>query len=114
MVSDNYVTRSAAEYVTMLGASTPQDVACAEEVKGPIVAAGACTLGTVGLGLFGVYKLFNGKPAAGITGLVASVVTLGVGRVLASAAAVKFEQCRGIKNPTFPFGPAAQVSPHTP
>jgi len=82
------------EYVTMLGASSPQDVMCAEQVKGLLYASAGATLGTIGLGLFGVYKLFKGKPAAGVTGLVAGGISLAIGRVMAGTMAARFETCR--------------------
>jgi hypothetical protein len=84
----------AADIVTMLGTSSPADVMCAQQVKGAFYGAAGCTVGTVGLGLFSVYKLFKGKPAAGVTGLVAGGITLVLGRLLASAAATRFEACR--------------------
>ena len=82
------------DYVTMLGATSPQDLACAEKVKAPLYTAAGCTVSTVGLGLFGVYKLFKGKPAAGVTGFVAAALTLGLGRVLATSAALQFKNCQ--------------------
>ena len=87
------------EYVTMLGASSPQDVMCAEQVKGLLYASAGATLSTIGLGLFGVYKLFKGKPAAGVTGLVAGAITLGIGRVMAGTMAAKFEACKAAGAP---------------
>lgn len=84
----------AADIVTMLGASSPKDVMCAEQVKGAIYGAAGCTAGTLGLGLFGVYKLFKGKPAAGVTGLVAGGIVLWIGRALATSAALRFKNCQ--------------------
>lgn len=84
----------ALDYVTMLGASSPTDVMCAQQVKGAFYGAAGCTVGAVGGGLFGVYKLFKGKPAAGVTGLIASVLVLGLGRVLAQSAATRFTACQ--------------------
>jgi hypothetical protein len=76
------------------GASSPADVVCAEQVKGSIFVAAGCTVGAVGTGLFGVYKLFKGKPAAGVTSLVATALVFGLGRVLAQSAATRFTACQ--------------------
>lgn len=91
---DDVQIMGADEYVTMLGASSPADVMCAQQVKGAFYGAAGCTVGTVGLGLFSVYKLFKGKPAAGVTGLAGAAVVLVLGRLLAESAARRFEACR--------------------
>lgn len=100
---------AADEYVTMMGigASSPGDVLCAEEVKGPMYAAAGCTVGTVGAGLFGLYKFFKGKPAAGVTGFAAGAVLLVIGRVMAKTAAAKFETCRTASQPPVAKPPMA-------
>lgn len=82
----------ARDYVTMLG-STPLEIDCAEKVKAPIVAAGFCTLGMAGTGLFGVYKLFKGRPAAGVTALVGAGLVYLIGATLATSAALQFDNC---------------------
>lgn len=75
--------------------TTPAELACAEKVKTPMVVAGVCTLGMAGTGLLGVYKLFKGKPAAGVTAMVAAGLVYLVGAALAGAAAKTYETCLG-------------------
>lgn len=91
------------DYVTMLGATG--DLACVEEVKPLFYASAGTTVASVGLGLFGVYKLFKGKPAAGVTGFVAAALSLGVSRVLAGTMAAKLEACKAgvpVEQPKLP------------
>lgn len=83
---------TALDYVTMLG-STPAEIACAEKVKAPMVAAGFCTLGMAGTGLFGVYKIFKGKPATGATAILGAGIIYVIGAALATSAAKAFEAC---------------------
>jgi len=73
--------------------STPAEMACAEKVKAPTLLAGGCTLGMVGTGLFGVYKLFKGKPATGVTAFVGAGVFYIIGAAFATAATKAFEAC---------------------
>lgn len=73
--------------------TTPAELACAEKVKAPLVAAGFCTLGMAGTGLFGVYKLFKGKPAAGVTAIVGAGIVYFIGAALATSAALQFDNC---------------------
>lgn len=95
------------DYVTIMHGglgTTPEELACAEKVKAPLVAAGACTLGMAGTGLFGVYKLFKGRPAAGVTALVGAGLIYLVGATLATAAAKTYLACTGPAAPTAPGG----------
>lgn len=82
------------EFVQLMDAPPPNDVMCAQQVKGSVMFAAGATVGTLGVGLYGVYKLFKGRPAAGVTALVASILTLGIGRAVAVSAAQRFETCR--------------------
>lgn len=96
---------TALDYVTMMNGSTPAEIACAEKVKAPMVAAGFCTLGMAGTGLFGVYKVFKGKPAAGATAILGAGLIYIIGATLATAAAKTFESCVGVP-PTVPKMPS--------
>ena len=92
MPADIQIMGAAQEYVTVLGAvSTPTEIACAEKVKAPTYLAAGSTLGMVGTGLFGVYKIFKGRPAAGVTALVGSGLLYIVGATFAKAATLQFE-----------------------
>ena len=100
---------TALDYMTIMNGAlgtTPQEIACAEKVKAPMVAAGACTLGMAGTGLFGVYKIFKGKPAAGVTALVGAGIIYLVGATLATAAAKTYLACTGGAVPASPKLPA--------
>ena len=60
-----------------------------------MVVAGVCTLGMAGTGLLGVYKLFKGKPAAGVTAMVGAGLIYLVGAAVATSAAKTYEACLG-------------------
>src|SRR5580704_9242570 len=85
----------ALDYVSIMHGSTPQQIMCAEEVKGEFYGSIGCALGMVGTGLLGVYKIFKGKPAAGVTSLVGAGILYFVGGALATVAADKFTACVG-------------------
>lgn len=98
---------TALDYLTIMHGglgSTPQEIACAEKVKAPMVVAGGCTLGMIGSGLFGVYKLFKGRPAAGVTAVVGAGIFYLVGGAFATSAAATYLACTG---PAAPAPPAS-------
>ena len=100
---DVQIMGAATDYVSILrGASSPAELACAEQVKGEFYGAVGCSLGMVGTGLLGVYKIFKGKPAAGVTSLVGAGLLYFVGGALATAAAKQFDACTGAAAPKLP------------
>lgn len=97
-----------AEIFTISGTGDPSDLGyfgdaapvplktqeCAEQVKVPFIAGGVAMLGSVPVGLFGVYKLAKKSGAVGITALAGAAVLFWGGRALFAGAAKRFENCR--------------------
>lgn len=70
------------------------DMECAQKVKVPLIVGSVARVGSVGVGLFGTYKLLKGKGAAGIVSLLGAGVLWFAGGQLMGAAARGFESCR--------------------
>ncbi len=70
------------------------DIECAQKVKVPLILGSVTRVGSVGVGLFGTYKLLKGKGAAGVVGLLGAGILWVAGGQLMNAAARGFESCR--------------------
>jgi len=75
-------------------AVTPLDQTCARNVAPSVILGAGARIGSVGVGLFGTYKLLKGKGAAGVVGLLGAGVLWFAGGALMKAAAAEFEDCR--------------------
>lgn len=88
--------RLKANYKPPGGPLTPLDRTCAEQVKIPVIMAGAARIGSVGVGLFGTYKLLKGRGAAGITAILGGGALWLLSSALLSAAERSFDECRRV------------------
>ncbi len=90
-------TLSGAPVVELMGfgAAPPQtDIDCAQKVRVPVIMASVSAVASVGVGLFGTYKLLKGKGATGIVALLGAGFLFFAGNRLVAAAGQSFEECR--------------------
>lgn len=78
-------------YVTFLGDATTD---CAQQVKGGVYTGTALTVGGIGVGLFGTYKLLKKNWAAGVVSMIGASITWAIGRSMINSSAAAFESCR--------------------
>lgn len=78
-----------------LGADpTDHDVACAERVKGTLLAGSVIAVSAVPAGLFGVYNIVRRRPGAGIASLLIAGGLGFFGHLLVAGAVQGFARCQ--------------------